>query len=145
MGTRSTTVVMDGRRPVVSMYRQFDGYPEGHGQELVDFFQGKQVINGIRMGEDLDQYFNGMGCLAAAMVAFFKEEIGGFYLMPCTAKKPHGDYGQEYFYDIYCKDDDETDRGMAIYIRITTAYSDKVLYDGPVDEFNVNLITEEED
>ena len=34
MGTRSLTFVYEGDKPFVNMYRQFDGYPSGHGQEL---------------------------------------------------------------------------------------------------------------
>ena len=37
MGTRSLTFVYDGEQPIINMYRQFDGYPSGHGQELAEF------------------------------------------------------------------------------------------------------------
>lgn len=39
MGTRSLTVFIDEHndKEIVVMYRQMDGYPEGHGQDLVDF------------------------------------------------------------------------------------------------------------
>jgi hypothetical protein len=39
MGTRSLTFVYDGDEPMINMYRQFDGYPSGHGSELADFFE----------------------------------------------------------------------------------------------------------
>jgi hypothetical protein len=37
MGTRSLTFVYEENKPVVNMYRQYDGYIEGHGRELAEF------------------------------------------------------------------------------------------------------------
>lgn len=99
MGTRSLTVVYNtykarnGRtvhRPIINLYRQYDGYPEGHGAELVEFLT-PFIDNGTRAA-------NGMGCLAAQLVANFKgNEAGQFYLYPVTAKE----CGQDYEYHIY--------------------------------------------
>jgi hypothetical protein len=97
MGTRSLTYVYDGTEPVVCMYRQFDGYPSGHGSELAEFLFNGKLTNGIPFGSK-DKIFNGMGCLAAQMVAAFKEDVGGFYLLPI--RKDH-DSWQEYEYHIY--------------------------------------------
>ena len=43
MGTRSITVVYDeyNDKPVVCMYRQFDGYPSGHGRELAEILKDR--------------------------------------------------------------------------------------------------------
>jgi hypothetical protein len=40
--------------------------------------------------------FNGAGCLAAQLVAHFKQGAGGFYIEPPNAKN----CGEEYTYDI---------------------------------------------
>ena len=97
MGTRSLTFVYEDNKAIINMYRQFDGYPEGHGQELADFLgQFAAITNGIRVGETR-KTANGMGCLAAQLVANFKTEVGGFYLYPTSAK----DCGQEYEYHVY--------------------------------------------
>lgn len=97
MGTRSITVVYDDlERPLVTMYRQFDGYISGHGRELADFLDGRVVVNGYGSGTP-EKASNGMGCLAASLIANFKDGIGGFYIEP----SPSGDYGQEYEYHIY--------------------------------------------
>ena len=101
MGTRSLTFVysesVKGERaePIVNMYRQFDGYPSGHGAELAEFLSGGKIVNGLRFGEE-GKFFNGMGDLAAQMVANFKDGAGGFYLYPVSAK----DCGQDYEYHI---------------------------------------------
>lgn len=82
MGTRSITRVYDiDGECLVAMYRQFDGYPSGHGEELARFLVDKRLVNGIGHGDNAGNSFNGMGDLAAQMVYHFKEgKIGGFYL-----------------------------------------------------------------
>lgn len=98
MGTRSLTFVYQDKTPVLCMYRQFDGYPAGHGSELAEFLgQFEAITNGIRLGETR-KTANGMGCLGAQLVGHFKQgEVGGFYLYPTNSK----DCGQEYEYHIY--------------------------------------------
>ena len=87
MGTRSLTYVYSGDSAVVCMYRQYDGYPSGHGSELAEFLNSFDAItNGIEMGERR-KTANGMGCLAAQMVANFKGDVGEFYLYPADATK----------------------------------------------------------
>lgn len=105
MGTRSLTRVFETYKDekknkqvkvqLVNMYRQYDGYPSGHGSELAEFLNGGKVVNGIGFGEN-QTVFNGAGCLAAQMIAHFKDGAGGFYIYPTTAK----DCGQEYEYEI---------------------------------------------
>lgn len=102
MGTRSLTFVYEKygqmQKPVVNMYRQFDGYPTGHGAELAEFLSGGRLVNGLDgIGKGLQ--FNGMGCLSAQMVAHFKKESGGFYLHPTDVT----DCGQDYEYHVYLK------------------------------------------
>jgi len=97
MGTRSLTFVYVEDKPVVCMYRQFDGYPTGHGAELVEFLnQFEATTSGIEFGETR-KTANGMGCLAAQMIAHFKIGVGGFYIFPIDTC----DAGQEYEYHIY--------------------------------------------
>ena len=97
MGTRSLTFVYDGDEPMINMYRQFDGYPSGHGSELAIFLNSfDAIVNGISVG-DTRRIANGMGCLAAQLIAHFKIDAGGFYIYPVTAK----DCGQEYEYHVY--------------------------------------------
>ena len=95
MGTRSLTFVYDDNEAIINLYRQYDGYPSGHGRELAEFLAGKRIVNGL--SGDTSMVFNGMGCLAASLVANFKEAAGGFYLHPVSAK----DCGQDYEYHVY--------------------------------------------
>ena len=100
MGTRSLTYVYDGETPIMCMYRQFDGYPEGHGQELANFLNELTVGNGIPEYGDLFTFANGMGCLAAQMLVWFKKTPGGFYIHPIDFNQ---DCWQEYEYHVYEK------------------------------------------
>jgi hypothetical protein len=98
MGTRSLTYVYDGEDPIVCMYRQFDGYPTGHGKELAEFLSPVEVINGISGNSEMGRSANGMGCLAAQMVAQFKTEVGNIYLhAPILGR----DDWQEYEYHVF--------------------------------------------
>jgi hypothetical protein len=78
------------------MYRQYDGYLEGHGLELATFLTRGKLVNGLS-GKD-QMVFNGMGCLAAQMIAYFKTEAGQFYL---HAPVLNQDAGQEYEYHVF--------------------------------------------
>ena len=110
MGTRSLTFVYEKygqvQKPVVNMYRQFDGYPTGHGAELAEFLSSGTMVNGLGVGSKTLQ-FNGMGCLAAQMVAHFKESPGGFYIHPTDITE----CGQDYEYHIY-------DSGKGLYVEV---------------------------
>lgn len=112
MGTRSLTFVYDSyttpkgkvvNEPIINFYRQYDGYPTGHGAELAEFLSGGRMVNGMIYTETAKELvFNGMGDLAAQLVAHFKQEAGGFYLYPVTTK----DCGQDYEYHIYQQEND---------------------------------------
>lgn len=104
MGTRSLTTFIETYTPdegkpkkekIVTMYRQYDGYPTGHGAELAEFLTQGKLVNGITMGEN-QLVFNGMGCLSAQVVAHFKDGAGGIYLYRGGTK----DCGEEYHYEV---------------------------------------------
>ena len=118
MGTRSLTIIQDeDGSEIAVLYRQFDGYPEGHGAELRAFCEGKPIIkghraelrafcegkpiiNGIPVGSNTPKFgeaFNGITDLAAAIVSFFKKnEVGEFYLHP-----PGYRNGEDWRYYVY--------------------------------------------
>lgn len=116
MGTRSLTFVYEGDTPVINMYRQFDGYPSGHGFELAEFLEGFEIVNGY--GEVKPKLANGMGCLAAQMIAHFKKSVGGFYIHPVTST----DCWQDYEYHVFEN-------------RVVVKNPDQVMFSGTFDEF----------
>jgi hypothetical protein len=99
MGTRSLTFVYDeNSKPIIKLYRQFDGYPSGHGLELAEFLNSiEEITNGIRAGDRDRRTANGMGCLAAQMVSHFKKGVGEFYLHNVEGN----DHWQDYEYHVY--------------------------------------------
>lgn len=102
MGTRSLTYVYgDDGFPITCMYRQFDGYPTGHGQELAEFLLGRKLVNGIPTNNGQLKISNGMNDLAAQLVCHFKSrhDVGGIYLY--RPDNVGADYWQEYEYHIY--------------------------------------------
>jgi hypothetical protein len=87
MGTRSLTTFIETykddsgkqkKQEIVTMYRQYDGYPTGHGLDLAEFLSKGKMVNGIGLDDTI--VFNGMGCLTAQVVAHFKDGPGGIYL-----------------------------------------------------------------
>lgn len=128
MGTRSLTFVCAGTsaKPFVNMYRQHDGYPSGHGKELYEFLKPIKMVNGLTPGAE--KIANGSGCLAAQMVAHFKDGPGGIYLNPPASR----DCGQDYEYHI------SADEYAGIYVKVFEVgihNRRKMLFEGSVDEF----------
>ena len=136
MGTRAITVVYCDSIPLVNLYRQYDCYPHrGHGQELADFLKGLQLTNGLSLGDNTG-WANGMGCLAAQLVAHFKQEAGQFYLYPTDDV----DCGQDYEYHVYANDEQEicvrvVDRGCNFW-GLQTDDKNASLFDGTVKDFD---------
>jgi hypothetical protein len=87
MGTRSLTTFIQTykdesgkqkKEEIITMYRQYDGYPEGHGLDLAQFLAQGKLVDGFGLDDTI--VFNGMGCLTAQVVAHFKDGAGGIYL-----------------------------------------------------------------
>ncbi len=122
MGTRSLTLVFDDRfekggHPFLNMYRQYDGYPKGHGDELAAFLQEFTVVQGLPVGEKQvkpARSANGMSCLAGQLVAHFKTEPGNIYLEHPTAR----DMGEEYIYEVRPFTDPEASGSANIKLRV---------------------------
>jgi hypothetical protein len=110
MGTRSTYRIIeqytdDKTQKVINqelclVYRQFDGYPTGHPMETAEWLASGTVVNGYSKTDTLQ--FNGAGCLAAQLVAKYKEGVGGTYIQ---SLKSRGNSWEDYLYDIIIKED----------------------------------------
>jgi hypothetical protein len=124
MGTRSLTMFFEegDKEPFVVMYRQYDGYLDGHGQELLDFLEPRKLINGIS-GQNSSEAANGMGCLAAQAVGYFKKgEIGGIYL-----HKYRKNDREDYTYEVH--------PGKSGSYKIVVRSWDKEIFRGSLDKF----------
>ena len=82
MGTSSLTVVYNSKKvPVLCMQKHSDGQTYAYGAQLARFLCAKQIVQGIPCG-DTSTLANGVECLAAQLVAHFKQGCGGIYLVP---------------------------------------------------------------
>ena len=83
MGTRSLTFTHSTTgTKILCLYRQYDGYPEGHGADLAEILTTTES--------------NGMECLSASIVAKLKTGAYNIYLYPTDTV----DAWQEYEYHI---------------------------------------------
>lgn len=139
MGTRSLTHFIERyiepskdkrRKPIVKdtevvvMYRQYDGYPSGHGIQLAEFLAKGRLVNGISAVEP-EIVFNGMGCLSAQVVAHFKEGAGGIYLHAAGTRDCWQDY------DYYVIGNEET---KELILKCVNSRG-KVIFEGTPKEF----------
>ena len=97
MGTRALVDIFDKDNNVIcTIYRQFDGYPDGLGAELEKICNKRTMVNGF---SDPATQANGMGCLAALIVSELKgDQCGNVYLYP--PNESERDYWQEYEYQV---------------------------------------------
>lgn len=149
MGTRCLTVFVEtwedpdtkemDEKEIVVMYRQFDGYPTGHGAELKEFLDGFKVGNGIPCGVELGKFANGMSCLAAQTIAHFKgNKPGGFYLYPAGERN----CGEEYVYTLRNTKDGKINlqvrSGMVTFFGLPGTKEEDMglVYDGDIRKFD---------
>ena len=116
MGTRATIHIAKREEGVsfseipekklVSIYHHYDGYPEYLGVTLANYLDNKKVVNGL--GNRSEPVFNGLGCLAASLIAELKDEPGYVYID--NPNSPHG--GLDYEYVVW------SDAGKGIWFSI---------------------------
>jgi len=133
MSTHSLTVVKDGPHTLVSMYKQCDGSPEGYGYDLAKFLAKVRITNGVVTDdrEKLGSTANTPLCLAAQIVAKFKEGAGEVYLQPPWEEGE--DMYVSYAYLISCHEDD-------LHVRVLERTFDeaedrRVMFEGNVKDF----------
>jgi hypothetical protein len=155
VGTRGNVGVQDRGKNLVRIYRQFDTYLSGMGADLVEFFGYEpKIVNGFGSEERGKQtVFNGMGCLAAALIAHLKDGIGNVYI-EAVDSEPDGLF-IEYVYTLYeseveqPKDNGFSHRPGELQIKVEsiggesytteegrTQYHYHTIYDGPFKDFD---------
>lgn len=152
MGTRCLTRInTDKGEKLVNLYRQFDGYPTGHGQDLFNFLDGFVIVNGYS-GDEGAKAANGAGCLAAQLVAHFKlrqnekgkrctSPIGGFYVYSVDATDLGQDY--EYIVTVTAPEWNSDEKFGSISIKVVSHGDTE--YDGDLPGFNAFCNKDEEE
>jgi hypothetical protein len=115
----------ENNEPIMCIYRQYDGYPSGHGHELAQFLNSKTLVNGYSGLNSIEA--NGMGCLAAQLVVQLKHGVGGIYIYAPIVGRDHW---QDYEYHVY--------EDKVIVQNCNTVYDsghNQVIFDGTWKEF----------
>lgn len=104
--TPCLTIIEDmNGEEIAVLYRDRDGCPSDHGRELAEFLSGIRIVSELPEREDPadglvqvifepgerfmrngERIAEGMTCLAAQLVAFFKQEVGAVHLFPAGAR-----------------------------------------------------------
>lgn len=122
MSTRSIVEFQTDGEPIVSVYQQFDGYPDGVGLELYEFLKDFTIVNGIGLDGNR-QIANGMRCLAAQFIAEFKTNAGGLYIAQLEQR-------EEYNYLVNAPFDTGN-----MTVTVLGYDGDEELFEGTVEEF----------
>lgn len=158
MGTRSLTVFKERDEEIVVLYRQFDGYLDGHGKDLKEILSDYKIVNGYTLEDEHNKVANGMGCLAMQVTAqlysklnkdkyenavkykkalenkevkepeSFLQGPNQLHLCPAGTR----DCWEEYVYTIYDKEE-------KLFIKVEQKYENKVLFDGLVEDFKPEI------
>jgi hypothetical protein len=143
MGTRSTYRIIEQfkdekkdkivNNEICLIYVQFDGYPSGHPLETAEWLSSGKVVNGYGASDTLQ--FNGAGCLAAQLVAKYKDGVGGTYIQ---SLKSRGNSWEDYLYDIIVKEDSSIE-----YRCYENGSKKKLIFCGSPQEFVLQYAKEE--
>lgn len=127
MGTRTLVHIKDGKKTIATIYRQYDGYPTGMGEDIKKALNNGEVdiLNGYGGSSKIPAQFNGMGCLAAFLVGELKEQkIGNVYLMAANTKGA----GEEYIYTL-------SEKKGKLCLKVEDVWNKAILFDGPLKDF----------
>ena len=75
---------------MVSFYHHWDGYPEGLGVQLASYLDDMKIVNGL--GTNQVNVANGLGCLAAQIIAELKDGPGNVSIIGPKDKYSWIDY-----------------------------------------------------
>lgn len=147
MGTRSNVRFKENGKVIGCLYRQYDGYPTGMGQDLLDILPGgdPSILNGFSLDSKCPTHFNGIGCLAAYVTGKLKgNQIGNVYVYP--SDHVPGESGEEYVYDLSLGDDGLHLTLYSIgvsFFGVDISGNDKILlYSGPLRDFDPDAIAD---
>lgn len=129
MGTRSITKFEnDEGEAIAVLYRQYDGYPSGHGADLFDILNDRPVVNGY---SDAKTQINGAASIPILVIRALapEDETGNFYLYPAGTS----DMGEEYTYTL-----------SVVENRVWLKIEGYETYDGYLDDFKPEDIEDDE-
>ena len=127
MGTRTLVHIKEDKKTIATIYRQYDGYPTGMGDDIKEILNHGMVtiLNGFG-GQTIPSHFNGMGCLAAFLIGELKQKkIGNVYIFPANSK----DVGEDFTYTL-----SEVDG--KVKLKVVENYENRVIFNGLLKDFD---------
>lgn len=116
---------------LANIYREADGYIEGHGRDLATFLQGIRIENGF-VPLASKKIVDGACSLAVQIIVHLQKTTGNIYLEPIDEDR----YGQQYEYHITVDEDIGT-----IEMKIVDVRHKKTIFEGKPDELMKKLKT----
>lgn len=128
MGTHSLIVMRckhNGKYEIYSiLYMHWDGHIDYMGKKIVDILSKYQFVSNIPYGQDTTYKANGVGCLFAQLVSYFKEnKVYNCYLVPISILEDSGDIPYKYYIDV------EDEENNIINIGIEDHEDIEIIYD----------------
>lgn len=127
MGTRTLVHIKDGKKTIATIYRQYDGYPTGMGDDIKEVLNlgNVTILNGFS-GQTSPSHFNGMGCLGAFLIGELKQKkIGNVYIYPANSK----DVGEDFTYTL-------SESGGKVKLKVVENYQNKTIFNGLLKDFD---------
>ena len=128
MGTRTLVHIKEDKKTIATIYRQYDGYPTGMGDDIKKILNNGnvEILNGYGGSNKTPSQFNGIGCLAAFLIGELKErKIGNVYIFAPNSK----DVGEDYTYTISVS-------GCKVKLKVVENYHNKVIFNGLLKDFD---------
>ena len=97
MATRASIIMKEEGKPMLAIYKHWDGYPSGLGEQLKTIINNGKLVNGLSTKDKIGEVFNGVGCMFASIIAILKTQPGDVYV---TSIDSVGQSGEEYIYEI---------------------------------------------
>lgn len=101
MGTRSMIYILDDRADsvLISIYTHYDGYPDYVGMKIHDILTGKGIedasfittVTAVDGSERTVLTHNGMECLSASFVKYYKDRPMNVYIVPSPVMQSNDD------------------------------------------------------
>lgn len=141
METASLTIMIDkDGKEIAVLYTPFYGSLSEHGRELKSLLYGAREVDCV-IPDMKENDFHGMECLAASVVAHFKDGVGEFYLYPNGTRN----LDEEYRYYL-----SQVNQRIVLMIDKLCSNNDsfeskrwKTIFYNYLDEFNLTTLLEE--
>ena len=127
MGTRTLVHIKDGKKTIATIYRQYDGYPTGMGDDIKEILNDGivTILNGFG-NQTVPSHFNGMGCLGAFLIGELKQKkIGNVYIFAPNSK----DVGEDFTYTL-------SEIDGKVKLKVVENYNNKTIFNGLLKDFD---------